>query len=65
VICLSLANTPLLASKACSLAKEVGNSVFNLGGNEVKYTLRELEKVDGHAMYVEWYRDVETARSFS
>jgi len=30
----------------------------------VKYTLRELEKVDGHAMYVEWYRDVETARSF-
>ena len=44
--------------------KKSGIQYLILVGNEVKYTLRELEKVDGHAMYVEWYRDVETARSF-
>jgi len=44
--------------------KRSGVQYLILVGNEVKYTLQELEKVDGHAIYVEWYRDVETAKSF-
>jgi len=61
---LSLANTPITGIESWHIGLKGQGSVLILVGNEVKYTLQELEKVDGHAIYVEWYRDVETAKSF-
>jgi UDP-N-acetylmuramoyl-tripeptide--D-alanyl-D-alanine ligase len=35
-----------------------------LVGDEVRFTLEELDKIGGNPIYVEWYRDVDTAKQF-
>jgi UDP-N-acetylmuramoyl-tripeptide--D-alanyl-D-alanine ligase len=44
--------------------KNSGVQYLVLVGDEVRYTLQELNKIDGQPIYVEWYRDVDTAKAF-